>query len=63
MSDSEVSYSTIKEGETGKLFSVSIPYNSFDLPSLSMEEQMVLVRTVHNDIQKRLEEWFDEQFQ
>lgn len=62
MSDTEVSYSTIEEGETGKLFSVSVPYDPFDLPSLSLEEQRALARRIHNDIQRQLEQWFDEEF-
>lgn len=59
MSDSEISYSTIKEGETGKLISVSIPYN----PSLlSTEDDITLARAIHDDMQQRIQEWFDEQF-
>lgn len=59
---SEVVYSTIEEGETGKLFAVSVPYDPFDLPALSSEEQMILARRIHDDIQKRIQEWFDEEF-
>jgi peptide methionine sulfoxide reductase MsrA len=55
---SEVSYSTIKEGETGKLISVSIPY---DPSSLSTEEQIALARQIHDDIQRNLQKWFDEE--
>lgn len=55
---SEVSYSTIKEGETGKLISVSIPC---DPSSLSTEEQIALARQIHDDIQRNLQKWFDEE--
>lgn len=57
---SEVAYSTIKEGEMGRLLSVSVPC---DLPDLTVKEKMILALTIHADIQKRLEEWFDEQFE
>lgn len=56
---SEVVYSTIKEGETGKLIAVSVPC---DLSLLNAEEDTKLVRAVHDQIQKRIEEWFDEEF-
>jgi len=56
---SEVAYSTIKEGETGKLISVSVP---FDSSSLTTEEQVALVRQIHDDIQRSIQQWWEEQF-
>lgn len=56
---SEAVYSTIREGETGKLISVSVPY---DPSMLETEEDIALARAVHDDIQKRIQEWFDEEF-
>lgn len=56
---SEAVYSTIKEGETGKLIAVSVPYH----PSmLDTEEDIALARAIHDDIQRRIQEWFDEEF-
>ena len=56
---SEAVYSTIREGETGKLIAVSVPY----YPStLDTEEDLALARAIHDDIQKRIREWFDEEF-
>lgn len=56
---SEVVYSTIKEGETGKLIAVSVPY---DLSTLDAEEDVALARAIHDDIRQRIQEWFDEEF-
>ena len=55
----EACFSTIKEGETGKLLAVSVPY---DLSMLDTEEDLALARAIHDDIQMRLQEWFDEEF-
>lgn len=55
---SETSYSTIEEGETRKLISISVPYA---LSALDMEEDLALARVIHDDIQQRLAEWFDEE--
>ena len=52
-------YSTIKEGETGKLIAVSVPYDPY---MLDTEEDKALARAIHNDIQARIREWFDEEF-
>lgn len=52
-------YSTIKEGETGKLIAVSVPY---DPSALNTEDDLALARAIHDDIQKRVQEWFDEEF-
>lgn len=56
---SEIVYSTIKEGETGKRIAVSVPY---DPSMLDMEEDIALARAIHDNIQKRIQEWFDEEF-
>lgn len=56
---SEAVYSTIKEGETGKLIAVSVPYNP---AILETEEDLTLARAIHDDIQKRIHEWFEEEF-
>lgn len=56
---SEVVYSTIKEGEIGKRIAVSVPY---DPSMLDTAEGVALARAIHNDIQKRIQEWFDEEF-
>lgn len=56
---SEVVYSTIKEGETGELISVSVPC---DLSSLNTEERFILARQIHDDIQRQLQEWFDSEY-
>jgi hypothetical protein len=56
---SKAVYSTIKEGETGKLISVSVPYSP---SSVETEEDIALARAIHNDIQRRIQEWFDEEF-
>lgn len=56
---SKTIYSTIKEGETGKLITVSVPY---DPSMLDTEEDVALARAIHDDIQKRIQEWFDEEF-
>lgn len=56
---SEAIYSTIKEGEKGKLIRVSLPYH----PSMvETEEDIALAQAIHDDIQKRVQEWFDEEF-
>lgn len=55
----EVVYSSIKEGETGKLISVSVPY---DPSMLDTEEDIALARAIHDDIQRRIQEWFEEEF-
>lgn len=55
---SESVYSTIEDGETGKLIAVSVPY---DPSMLDTEEDMALARAVHDEIHKRIEEWFDEE--
>lgn len=57
---SETVYSTIKEGETGKLISVSVPY---DPSSLSTEEDIILARAIHNDLQQRIQQWLEEEFE
>lgn len=56
---SEVVYSTIKEGETGQLITVSVPY---DPSMLDTEEHIAFAQAIHDDIQKRIREWFDEEF-
>lgn len=56
---SEVVYSTIKEGETGELIAVSVPYDSF---TLDTEEDIALARAIHYDVQERIRAWFDEEF-
>lgn len=56
---SEVIYSTIKKGETGKWIAVSAPY---DPSTLDTEDDVALARAIHDDIQKRIQEWFDEEF-
>ncbi len=56
---SEVTYSTIREGETGKTIAVSVPHK---LPILSTEEDLALARAIHDHIQQRIQEWFDEEF-
>lgn len=56
---SEVVYSTIREGETGKLISISVPY---DPSTLSTDEDIVFARAIHANIQQRIQQWFDEQF-
>jgi peptide methionine sulfoxide reductase MsrA len=53
---SEVVYSTIKEGETGKLTAVSVPY---DPSMLDTEGDIALARAIHDDIQRKIQEWFD----
>lgn len=55
---SEAVYSTINEGDTGKLIGVSVPY---DPSSLDTEDDIALARAIHDDIQQRIQEWFDEQ--
>lgn len=55
----QVVYSTIKEGETGKRIAVSVP---FDPAALDTEEAMALARAIHDDMQERMQEWFDEEF-
>lgn len=54
---SEVSYSTIKEGETGKRIALTLPC---DLFAIDTEEDIALARAIHDDIQKQIEEWFDD---
>lgn len=56
---SEVSYSTVKDGETGKRIAVSLPC---DLSALDAEEDMALARAIHDDMQERMQKWFDEEF-
>lgn len=56
---SEAIYSTIKEGEIGKRIAISVP---FDPSILDTEEDMALARAIHDDIQQRIREWFDEEF-
>lgn len=56
----ETVYSTIKEGETGKLIAISVPYDPSALDT--DEEDIALARAIHSDIQKRIREWFDEEF-
>lgn len=56
---SEVTYSTIKQGETGKVIVVSV---SHKLPLLTTEEDLALARAIHDDIQRTIQEWFDEEF-
>lgn len=56
---SEVVYSSIKEGETGKLIAISVPYDPF---MLDTEEDIALARAVHDHIQARIQEWFEEEF-
>lgn len=56
---SEVTYSTIKEGETGKLIAVSVP---FDSSVFNADEDAELARQIHDDIQKRLQEWFEQEY-
>lgn len=56
---SETVYSTIKKGETGKLIAVSVPY---DPSMMDTEEDIALARAIHDDIQKRIHEWFEEEF-
>ena len=58
---SEVVFSTIKEGETGKLIAVSVPY-PYDPSLVDTEEDIALVRAIHDDTQERIREWFDEEF-
>jgi peptide methionine sulfoxide reductase MsrA len=55
---SEVTYSTIKDGDTGKLILVSVPYDS---SLLDTEDGMALARAIHDDIQQRVQEWFEEE--
>ena len=56
---SEAVYSTIKGSDTGKRIAVSVPY---DPATLDTEEDMALARAIHDDIQARIREWFDEAF-
>lgn len=56
---SEAVYSTIREGETGKLIAVSVPY---DPSMLDAEEDIALARAIHDDIQQRMQEWLEEEF-
>lgn len=56
---SEVVYSTIREGETGKLIEVSVPYDPF---MLETEEDIALARAIHDDIQMRIQEWFKDEW-
>ena len=55
---SEVIYSTIKESDTGKLVSVSVP---FDSSMLSTDDDLAFARAIHDDLQQRLREWFEEE--
>ena len=56
---SEVIYSTIREGNTGRLISVSVPY---DPALLSTEDDLAFARAIHDDIQQRVQQWFEEEF-
>jgi hypothetical protein len=56
---SEAIFSTIKEGDTGKLVAISVPY---DLSMLDTEDDIALARAIHDGIQARIQEWFEEGF-
>lgn len=57
---SEIVYSKIGEGETGKLISVSVPYN----PSkFRAQEDIALARTIHGDLQQQIRQWLEEEFE
>lgn len=55
---SEITYSTIKEGDSGRLISVSVPYDPL---TLSTEDDIALARAIHDDIQQRIQEWFEQE--
>jgi len=56
---SETVYSTIGDDDIGKLISVSVP---FDPSVLSTEDDLVLARAIHDNLQQRFQQWFDEEF-
>jgi hypothetical protein len=57
---SEVVYSTIADDDIGKLISVSVPY---DLSTLNTEDDLAFARAIHDDLQQRLQQWFEEEFE